>query len=127
MTWCLADRSDTLSTAERTLVTETLTLWHQDRYRLACYVVMDDHVHVMVMPLPPEELGKILHSWKSYTSKAINRLRGVRGIRWQKSNYTEIMRNEREIRDKAAYILSNPKRRWPDLHSYGWVEMFDVF
>ena len=88
---------------------------------------MDDHVHVMVMPIPPHELGDILHSRKSFTSKAINKIRGVRGVRWQKNNYTEVMRNEREIREKVSYILQNPFRRWPELNNYKWAEMFDVF
>ncbi|MCB1186166.1 transposase [bacterium] len=127
VTWCLADRNDELLPQEREIVAKTITLWHEDRYRLAAYVVMDDHVHVMVLPLPPNELGQILHSWKGYTSKAINGLRGTRGKRWQKSSYTEIMRNEREIREKVSYILRNPERRWPAAGSYRWAAMFDVF
>lgn len=109
------------------MVASAIEFWHQDRYRLASYVVMDDHVHVMVLPLPPHELGQILHSWKSYTAKEINKQRNRKGSLWMKDSHTEIMRNAREIHTKAGYIMDNPFRRWPDLRTYKWRRLFDVF
>jgi len=126
VTWRLQDRSDSLTPQERTLVAETIELWHQERYRVAGYVVMDDHVHVLVYPLPGSSLASILHSWKSFTAKAINKLRGTTGTRWQKSNFTQIIRNERELRGKLQYILDNPRRRWPGTVDYQWAKGFDV-
>ncbi len=56
-------------------------LWHHDgvKYRLLAWVVMPNHVHILVeiwnMPL-----GEVLKSWKSYTSKAARKiLRGGDG------------------------------------------------
>jgi putative DNA methylase len=126
VTWGLQDRRQPLTPTERDLVMETLDLWHQDRYRLAGYVIMDDHVHLMVFPLPPHSLASILHSWKSFTAKAINRLRGETGTRWQKNNYTQVIRNETELRAKLEYIMDNPRRRWPEETNYKWVKFFDV-
>lgn len=126
VTWRLNDRSDTLSPAERTLVAETIEQFNGQRYRLAGYVVMDDHVHVLVFPLPSYELGQILHSWKSYTANAINKLRGVSGTRWMKDSHTELMRSDKTTRIKLQYIFDNPAKRWPGTVRYPWLKWFDV-
>lgn len=127
VTWRLDDRSDRLSAEERTIVADALKHFHQIRYRLAAYVVMDDHVHVLLRPLEPYDLGQILHSIKSFTAKEINKLRGTTGTRWMKDSRTDIVRNERELHARANYILRNPVARWPDVADYPWVEWFDVF
>jgi hypothetical protein len=126
ITYRLDARNDSLSPDERTLVAANLEHFNEQRYRLAGYVVMDDHVHVMVMPLDGHELGAILHSWKSYTAKEINKLRASSGTRWMKDSRTEIMRSELETRTKLQYILDNPQRRWPDAADYPWVRLFPV-
>jgi REP element-mobilizing transposase RayT len=43
------------------------------RYELAAYVVMDDHVHALLTPFATYELKGILHSWKSFTSRQMQR------------------------------------------------------
>ena len=126
ITYRLNARGDMLSSAERDIVALNLEHFNEQRYRLAGYVVMDDHVHLMVLPFDGHELGKILHSWKSYTAKAINKLRGSSGTRWMKDSRTEIMRSEREIRTKLEYILDNPRRRWPGIVDYPWFKVFAV-
>jgi len=118
ITWRLNDRNDSLSPGERTLVAENLEHFNEDRYRLAAYVVMDDHVHVVVAPLPSNLLGKILQGWKSYTAHAINKLRGTTGTRWMKDSHTRALRNMREIRGAMQYILDNPTKRWPEVVEY---------
>jgi len=126
VTWRLNDREDSLSAAERSLVADNLEHFNGERSRLAAYVVMDDHVHVVVFPLPPYTLGQILQGWKSYTAHGINRLRGASGTRWMKASYTRSLRNERELRATMQYILDNPQKRWPQVESYPWVKFFDV-
>jgi len=39
------------------------------RYELAAFVVMDDHVQVLLAPRSPYDLKQILHSWKSFTAR----------------------------------------------------------
>jgi len=125
-TWRLHNKGDRLTPAERAIVATNLEHFHGDRYLLAGYVVMDDHVHVVVFPLGEQDLGKILHSWKSYTASAINKLRGSTGTRWQKDTHTEIMRNHAAIISRLQYIQDNPQRRWPEITDYPWVKFFDV-
>ncbi|MCP4458350.1 MAG: hypothetical protein GY816_10065, partial [Cytophagales bacterium] len=41
------------------------------RYDLKAYVVMPNHVHILVKTHEDFTVSKIVHSWKSYTSKMI--------------------------------------------------------
>lgn len=55
-------------------------LWHHDgeHYRLLAWVVMPNHVHVLV-EVRDIPLHKILHAWKGYTANAANKILGRRG------------------------------------------------
>ena len=39
--------------------------FHQTRYEIIAYVVMPNHVHILVKTYPDWSLDKIVHSWKS--------------------------------------------------------------
>ena len=49
------------------IVEEALRLFDGQRYVLGHYVVMPNHVHVVVRPVEGHLLKDILHSWKSFT------------------------------------------------------------
>ena len=53
-------------------VADSLESFDSDRYELGEWVVMPNHVHLIVAPKPGFELAKILHSWKSYTANSTN-------------------------------------------------------
>ena len=65
------------------LVENSLLFFDGERYRLVAWVVMPNHVHAVVWPMPGHTLSDILHSWKSFTSKAANKLLGRTGGFWQ--------------------------------------------
>ena len=50
------------------LVENALLYFDNERYRLYAWVIMPNHVHVLVELLAGSTLGKVLHSWKSYTA-----------------------------------------------------------
>ncbi|MGO8751321.1 MAG: transposase [Thermoguttaceae bacterium] len=81
------------------------------RYALDEFVVMPNHVHVLVTPWPPHELSAILHSWKSFTAKAINRLCGGSGPLWQKESFDHIVRSPESLERFRQYIRNNPLPR----------------
>jgi REP element-mobilizing transposase RayT len=92
------------------------------RYNLAAYVVMDDHVHVLVAPSEKLSLQEIIHSWKSFTTNQLQKNFRRIGAIWQREYFDRIVRNERELMEKVNYILTNPARRWPELLDYEWVD-----
>jgi len=95
----------------REIVEAALRYFHGQRYTLDEFVVMPNHVHVIVTPLPGHELSNILHSWKSYTSKQINKRLGQSGTFWQKESFDHILRSPEQLAKVRQYIRDNPKRK----------------
>jgi len=90
-----------------------------ERYRLIAWVVMPNHVHVVIELMPPWTLDRIVHSWKSFTAHAI--INHQRAITEQAGESKEILRHlwhreywDRFIRDEALfrnaihYLHENP-------------------
>ncbi len=73
VTWRLASGQHELDSWERDLVVSAMRRFDGERYQIAAYVVMDDHVHALVTPLPKYRLQDILHSWKSFTARQVQR------------------------------------------------------
>jgi putative transposase len=120
VTWCLDRGQQPLTVIERDRLAQVLRHFDRIRYELGAYVVMNDHVHVLLQPHPAFALERIMHSWKSY-SAALMRGAQRTGRIWQREYYDRIVRNEAELRDKVEYIRTNPQRRWPGIDEYPWV------
>jgi REP element-mobilizing transposase RayT len=102
-----------------TVVAETLMLFDEKRYRLFAWCTMPNHVHVVVTIFPADHLSAVLHSWKSYTAKAANRLLRTRGEFWQREYYDHLVRNEGEFDRAVKYVQENPARA--NLQNWEWV------
>jgi len=122
VTWRLSENQAPLAPAERSVVVSAIKHFHDQRYRLLAYVVMDNHVHVLVQPLGEVDLSAVLHSWKSFAANRLQREHRRTGSVWQKDSHTRIIRTEDELYESAAYVLDNPRRRWPETASYEWAE-----
>ena len=54
-------------------------------------------------------LGAVLGSFKSTTTRRLNRVRGIKGISlWQRNFWERIIRNESELKATRQYIWNNP-------------------
>jgi len=78
-----------------------------DRYRLGSYVIMANHVHVLITPIEGSELGGILHSWKSFTANELNKTTGGEGAVWQDESYDHIVRSPEQLTFYEDYIRKN--------------------
>ncbi len=121
VTWRLAKGQPELDSTERDLVMAAITKFERQRYELSAYVVMDDHIHVLFAPLPPNELRKILHACKSFTASRMQREHQRFAQVWQEESFDRIIRDDQEFAQKAAYIIGNPQKRWPGVRDYPWV------
>lgn len=121
VTWRLARGQRELDSSERDLVAAAIKIFRGQRYEIAAYVVMDDHVHVLLAPLQPYELRSILHSWKSFTARQMQREHKRFGRVWQDEYFDRIVRDDKEFVQKRDYIIRNPWNRWPDIGEYQWV------
>ncbi|MHC4368855.1 MAG: REP-associated tyrosine transposase [Planctomycetota bacterium] len=87
------------------------------RYELVAWAVMPNHVHAIIRPFPGHELSEIVQSWKSFTSKEINRRLGREGSVWMDEYYDHLIRNEKDFANQVDYVLANPEKaglgHWP--------------
>ena len=90
------------------LVQNSLLFNDKNKYRLISWVVMPNHVHMLLTPLENEHLDEILHSIKSYTAQESNRLLNRMGQFWQHESFDRYVRNERHFDNVIRYIKENP-------------------
>ena len=100
---------------------------HDDgiRYELEAYVLMPDHMHLLLLALPRDDgfvpLSEILQSLKGASSHKVNKALARRGPVWLPRTHTRAVRSEAEHRAKWWYIRRNPVRaglcetpeKWP--------------
>jgi len=91
-----------------TLVEHALLHFDQQRYKLHAWVIMPNHVHVLITPLEGNTLSSILHSWKSFTAKSANQLLGRIGTFWLEEYFDRSIRNEEHYNRVVEYIHNNP-------------------
>ena len=76
-------------------------------YRLHSFVVMPNHVHLLITPLV--DLSKVMQSLKRFTAREGNRMLGFTGRAfWLDESYDRLVRNETEFERIAYYIEMNP-------------------
>ncbi|HEY1204816.1 MAG: transposase [Bryobacteraceae bacterium] len=76
-------------------------------YRLAAFVVMSNHVHVLLEPAAP--VARITQWIKGTTAREANRILGRVGQPfWQHESYDHWARNEKEFQQIVRYIEFNP-------------------
>jgi REP element-mobilizing transposase RayT len=92
------------------VVEEALRFFDGQRYVLGHYVIMPNHVHVVVRPVEGHLLKDILHSWKSFTSHKLNELLGRQGKLWQEESFDCIVRTGAQLDKIAFYIQENPAK-----------------
>jgi REP element-mobilizing transposase RayT len=115
VTWGTAHKT-CLTPAERALALQAILHWDRVRWTVYAAVVMPDHVHALVQPLPVGDdgaagchaLGSIVHSVKSYSAHEVNRRRCAAGPVWQAEREDRVVRNEHEFWQKWQYIRDNP-------------------
>ena len=79
------------------------------RYELRAWVVMLNHAHVVVWPMPGHLLSDILHSWKSFTSHEINKRLPTKVVPfWQGESYEHLIRDDEDLHRCCHYTLMNP-------------------
>jgi carbamoyl-phosphate synthase large subunit len=71
---------------------------------------MPNHVHVLVQLGKDQALADVLHSWKSFSAKAINESLGRTGRIWQEESYDRIVRDWSELVRYRDYIVRNPEK-----------------
>ena len=91
------------------LVAAALRHFHENRYVLDDWVVMPNHVHAVVWPMPNHLLGDILKSWKQFTSRRAKQILGLGAEPfWQPESYDHWVRDDGEKSRIRRYVQRNP-------------------
>ncbi len=115
-----------MSEGERDCVAASIRYFDGTRYALHAYVVMNDHVHVIVQIFGEYRLEDVVSAWKSFTSNRMQREFGRGGAVWQDEYFDRIVRDDFEYGQKRDYILNNPQKRWPHVEAYHWQWAFGM-
>jgi putative transposase len=98
-------------------VVENWRHFASQRYDLIAWVVMPNHVHVLIRVYEGVSLGKIVQSWKSYTGRRIRAMmeedgcragaRRSQGVR-MREYWDRYIRDEQHFESVVRYIHDNP-------------------
>jgi len=111
---CWLARDDVAS-----LAASSLNHFDGTRYRLYAWVVMPNHVHVVVSPLQEHTLPSVLHSWKRHIALEANKRLGRSGTFWQAESYDHLIRDAADLSNQIEYVLQNPVQA--GLANWKWV------
>jgi REP element-mobilizing transposase RayT len=89
-------------------VQNSLLFFDRERYRLSAWVIMPNHVHILITPCAGHKLSAILHSLKSYTANQANKLASRSGPFWQPESFDRYVRDADHFAKVISYIEHNP-------------------
>jgi REP-associated tyrosine transposase len=87
------------------------TLFHyrdREAFLLHEFVVMPDHLHLLLTPAQTASLEKAVQLIKGGSSHQIRKQRGIRLEIWQQGFYDWTIRDTNDWQSKAEYIAMNP-------------------
>lgn len=92
------------------VVARSLRHFDGQRHHLGDFVVMPNHVHLLVCLLGDTDLKQQCYSWKKYTATEINRVLGRVGRFWHEESFDHLVRNPDQFDYLKAYIANNPRK-----------------
>ena len=98
----------------RKIVFDGLMFFNNVKYRLYSFVIMPNHVHVLLSPIGEYKAIKEIGKVKSFTAKKINQLLGKEGAVWQREIFDRIVRSGDHFMAYDNYIINNPNGMQPD-------------
>ena len=92
------------------IVGDALRYFDGDRYDLDSFIVMPNHVHLLVQFRPPTTLKDQAQSWLRYSAREINKQLGKSGTFWQSEPFDHLVRSPEQFEYLQRYIAENPKK-----------------
>jgi REP element-mobilizing transposase RayT len=93
----------------RAVVQEHLLRFDAQRHDIDAYVLMPNHVHLLLVPREGCELFELLKGIKGASARACNKLVGRTGSGfWMDDSYNRIVRDADELYAFRRYIAANP-------------------
>jgi REP element-mobilizing transposase RayT len=96
--------------SNRKIVEDALFFFDGKRYDLVAFVVMPNHIHILMKLRKGYELIEIMQSIKSFTAKKINENENSTGPVWQSESYDRLIRDQKHFENVVRYIIANNKK-----------------
>jgi type I restriction enzyme R subunit len=98
-----------------------------NRHHLGDFVIMPNHVHLLITPAGDNKLELILKQIKGASAVECNRLLQRSGTFWQSESYDHIVRSVEQLLAYRTYIADNPRkagitRPHDACHSADWMD-----
>ena len=90
------------------IVADSLLHFDRQRYHLADFIIMPNHVHVLACLLGTVEIERQCRSWKAFSARQINGVLQRRGRFWQEESFDHLVRSPLQFSRFQAYIAENP-------------------
>lgn len=90
------------------VVADGLLFFNEVRYELTGFVIMPNHVHVLVAMLGDTDVVKQCYSWKKNIALRINRLLSRTGRFWHEESFDHLVRREEQFDILREYVRCNP-------------------
>ena len=90
------------------IVADNLLYFNGYRYHIGNFVIMPNHVHLLVCLLGNTDLLKQCRSWKKFTAGKINKVLGQTGRFWQEESFDHLVRSPEQFCAIQEYIRKNP-------------------
>jgi putative transposase len=104
VTQCALPRSTKILLTHADELKSCIEFYHQThKWFCRAFVIMPDHIHLLISPFPETSLSKLMQDWKRYTAKQFQ-------IQWQESFFEHRLRSDESATDKASYMELNPVR-----------------
>ncbi len=82
--------------------------FHSERYELLAWVVMPNHIHVLIKPLQTWTTATIVASSKKFTARKFRQHRPSTQPVWHREYWDRYIRTETHLQRVIAYIHDNP-------------------
>jgi putative transposase len=92
------------------IVANSLLRFDGDRYVMGDFVIMPNHVHLLVCLLGKTELKVQCKSWKKFTATQIHKVLGRHGYFWQPESFDHLVRSPEQFAYFQQYIADNPRK-----------------
>lgn len=90
------------------MVQDSLLHFDDERYWLLAWVIMPNHVHLLLTPCITWSLSRIMKDLKSFTSREANKILNRRGRFWMEDYFDRYVRDAKHFASAIAYIENNP-------------------
>ena len=97
------------NTRKAELLMEVLAHYQREKkYALHEFVIMPDHLHLLITPAENLSLERVVQLIKGGFSYRVGKLERKRGLVWQESFTYHRIRDEEDYEQHATYIRMNP-------------------